>query len=95
MPEGTYADGCVPVSARAFSMSDDSSLQVECAFGRMSPGKYTLISTTAGITIPEGVLAAANDSLSAQGNTAARLLLADGGKTLLLAVSKGTVVSIR
>ena len=95
MPEGTYSDGCVPLTARAVSISDDSSLQVECAFGRMSPGKYTLISTTAGITIPEGVLAAANDSLSAQGNTAARLLLADGGKTLLLAVSKGTVVSIR
>lgn len=94
-PEGSYADGCIPLAARAFSMSDDSSLQVECAFGRMSPRKYTLISTTAGITIPEGVLAAANDSLSAQGNTAARLLLADGGKTLLLAVSKGTVVSIR
>ena len=94
-PEGSYSDGCVPLTARAVSISDDSSLEVECAFGRMSPGKYTLISTTAGITIPEGVLAAANDSLSAQGNTAARLLLADGGKTLLLAVSKGTVVSIR
>jgi hypothetical protein len=95
MPEGTYSDGCVPLTARAVSISGDSSLEVECAFGRMSPGKHTLISTTAGITIPEGVLSAANDSLSSQGNTAARLLLADSGKTLLLAVSKGTVVSIR
>ena len=95
MPEGTYADGCVPVSARAFSISEDSALEIDCAFGRMSPGKYTLISTTNGITIPASVLEAANASLVEQGNSAARLALSNGGKTLLLKVSKGTVLSFR
>ena len=95
MPEGTYAEGCVPVSARAFSISEDSALEIDCAFGRMSPGKYTLISTTNGITIPESVLEGANASLVEQGNSAARLALSNGGKTLLLKVSRGTVLSFR
>ena len=95
MPEGTYAEGCVPVSARAFSISEDSALEIDCAFGRMSPGKYTLISTTNGITIPASVLDRANASLVEQGNSAARLALSNGGKTLLLKVSRGTVLSFR
>ena len=96
MPEGTYAEGCVPVSARAFSMSEDSALEIDCAFGRMSPGKYTLISTTNGITIPPEVLDRANASLVEQGNSAARLAFSNDDKTtLLLKVSKGTVVSFR
>ena len=85
----------MPVSARAFSISEDSALEIDCAFGRMSPGKYTLISTTNGITIPASVLDRANASLVEQGNSAARLALSNGGKTLLLKVSRGTVLSFR
>ncbi len=95
IPHGGHADGTVPISANAVTVDATSSLKVNIESLRGMSGNHTLISTANGITVPAAVLSAANAQLSAQSDGMAKLMLADGGKSLVLKVAKGMVVSFR
>jgi hypothetical protein len=86
LPADGYRLDVPPVTARAVTFSDDSSLEVVCPPRPMEKRTHVLISTTAGITVPAEVLAAANASLAAQIRSDARLELSGDGKTLCLAI---------
>ena len=67
LPAGGYESGLVPVRAKNFSMDDSSNILIANAAARIAnldKSEYvTLVETSNGITIPDGVLERTNESL--------------------------------
>ena len=93
--EDRYAANHIPLSAASLTWDVSSSLDVRLAAPRAKPGRYVLVSTSGGITIPDAVLAAANGSLAEQSGGMAKVMLGNGGTDMILRVGKGFVVSFR
>lgn len=65
VPATGLADGAVPVKAKTFKVDSTSSLEVtlDGYFETSETATYTLVETTHGITLPEGLLAQVNAEL--------------------------------
>lgn len=94
-PASGYAAGIAPVKAKAFTVSSDSALIANGLEARIKAIKEseisTLVETSAGVTVPAAVLAAANADLP----KGCAFFVSEDNKSLLLRVykDKGTLLS--
>jgi len=95
-PASGYEAGVVPVKAKAFTVSSDSLLIANGLEARINAIKEseisTLVETSAGVTVPAAVLAAANEALPEK----CEFRISADGRSLLLRIYKnsGTLLSL-